>query len=194
MLQYHVYSNDGAGGPVDYSNPIAATAGLTFNTLPLAPNSDHTFAVRASDPATGLEEENTNCRVRIVTDAASQDISARPAPPLSLTALRMAGGGIQVHWLPSISPLFARATGFKVYNGTPTPDYSSPVATVASTGARDYRATLAGLADGVTFQIAVRAFNASGEESNTNTVSVTADATPPNAVDSLTVTPTFEGD
>jgi hypothetical protein len=44
-------------------------------------------------------------------------------------------------------------------------------------------ADLTGLADGVTYAIGVRSFNASGEEANTKSLSVTADTTGP--VDSL---------
>ena len=40
--------------------------------------------------------------------------------------------------------------------------------------------------DGVTYVIGVRAYNATAEEPNTMTVTVTADATGPEPVDSLT--------
>jgi len=65
--------------------------------------------------------------------------------------------------------------------------YAVPAATVLfTTGiANTFGVNLAGLVNGMTYTIGVRAFNAVAEEPNTYTVSVTADATGPGPVDSL---------
>jgi hypothetical protein len=181
------------GGPVDYSTPIGTSAGLSFVLPPLAPGSDSTFGVRAFDASSGLEEANTDARLRIVTDTNGLDISGRPAPPVGLSVAAIAGGGIRVRWMASPSLPFAKPTGFHVYLGTPAPDYSHPAATVPAGGDRDSSATLPALTDGVTYQVAVRAFNAVGEETNTTTASITADATGPDNVDGLAAEVTFEG-
>jgi fibronectin type III domain protein len=191
--QYHIYANDGAGGPVEYSTPIGTTADVSFSPPALAPGLDYTFAVRAFDPVSGLEEENTDVRVRIVLDAAGQDISGRPGAPVGLTARATKAGGVRVSWLPSLSALYPRATGFHVYAGSPSPNYASPLATVLATGARDYFADLTGLEIDTTYQVGVRAFNEIGEETNTLLVSVTVDGTPPDSVEELTATPIFDG-
>jgi hypothetical protein len=67
-------------------------------------------------------------------------------------------------------------------------NYSRAVATVlySSAIANSLVANLSGLMDGVTYVIGVRAYNATAEEPNTMTVTVTADATGPGPVDSLT--------
>jgi hypothetical protein len=177
-VTYHVYANDGLGGPVDYSTPIGTTAGLEFATDPIPPGSDFTFAVRAED--NGLEEANVDCRVRIVTDSVGADVSGRPKAPVALTVERRAGGDIRVRWLAP--PSGPSPTGYRVYVGTPSIGYASPAADVATTSA-----DLTGLSDGVTYEIGVRAYNAAAEEPNATTVLVTADAMPPSAVDSLTI-------
>ena len=68
-ISYNIYANDGMGGDVDYSTPIATTSDLTYATGPLATPSDNTFAVRAFDTASCIEEANTDARVRIILDA-----------------------------------------------------------------------------------------------------------------------------
>ena len=49
-------------------------------------------------------------------------------------------------------------------------------------------ADLSGLTDGTVYSVGVRAFNASGEEANTTSAGVTADATGPRPVDLLVAT------
>ena len=44
---YNVYGNDGAGGPVDYSAPVATTSATTWSSAPLAAPGLHRCAVRA---------------------------------------------------------------------------------------------------------------------------------------------------
>jgi hypothetical protein len=84
-----------------------------------------------------------------------------------------------------------RPTGFRIYQGVGSVSYAAPAGTVAYLGPRvPPRAVLAGLADGTTYQIAVRAYNAVGEEPNTIAVAVTADATAPANPENLTATAT----
>jgi len=192
-IQYHVYTNNAAGGPVNYQAPIATVAGTSFATPPLAAGSSTTFAVRAFDTASGLEEANVDARVRIVLDALASDITGRPAPVLGLSARTAAAGAIVVTWLMNPVVLAARPSGYHVYVGTPIPSYVSPVATVPDTGMRHYTATVPALADGQTYQVVVRAFNAAGEENNTSVVSITARSSGPSDVDSLSITATFQG-
>jgi hypothetical protein len=71
------------------------------------------------------------------------------------------------------------STGYHIYFGTGgTPNYASPVATVlfAAATANTFATNLPGLTDGTTYTIGVRAYIATAEEANTNTVTVTADA------------------
>ena len=71
-----------------------------------------------------------------------------------------------------------------------TPNYSTPAATVLYSAGifNTFQSNLDSLSDGIQYTVGVRAFNASGEEQNTTVVTVTADATGPAAVDSLTAT------
>src|SRR5689334_18682419 len=97
-IVYRLYGNDGQGGPIDYSTPLAETAGLTFAAQPLALSSDNQFAVRAMDADTGCEEANTDARVRIIIDANGQDVSARPNAPHALFARPLVGGTCCLTW------------------------------------------------------------------------------------------------
>jgi len=191
--RYHVYKNDGAGGPVDYSTVVASvTSGTAYVGSALALSSDTTFAVRAYDSVSGLEEDNVDCRVRIVVDGSGADVTGRPNAPTNLTARATAGGGAVVEWSYNPRSQGGVPTGFKVWlTSGPTPNYGvSPAATVAySPGKIHFRAELSGLADGTSYVVAVRAYNSVGTETNTVvTANVTGDSTGPDAVDGLTAT------
>lgn len=181
-ISYTIYANDGSGAPVDYSTPLSTTSALTFTTAALAHPGDWRFAVRATDGT--LEESNIDAVVRLVLDSAGVDVTNLPAAPVGLTARPIAGGSIRVTWA---DPGRSKAAGFHVYAGATTPDYGTAVATAAANASGRYQADLAGLTDGTTYAIGVRAYNAAGEEANTTTASATATATGPAAVDGLTI-------
>lgn len=192
---YHVYKNDGAGGSVDYGTVVATvTSGTTYTGSALSASSDTTFAVRAFDSVSGYEEENVDCRVRIVLDASQVDVTARPNPPSSLSAHAKAGGTALVTWTYNSRGQGGAPTSFKVWMtaGTSVNYAVSPNATATySAQTQSYRVTLTGLSDATDYVIGVRATNSHGDETNTTKVSVTGDTTGPDAVDSLTATAGF---
>ncbi len=186
--QYHVYSNDHAGGPVDYTTPVATVAGLTWTSGALSAGSDSLYAVRAFDTVSGLEESNVDALARLIIDASRVDITARPGTPKDLTATPTAGGTCRVAW--SYSPIAGGnpPASFKVWKtlGTSVNYAASPAATVPySAGQILFHADLSGLADGSQYAIGVRAVNALADDGNTVQVLVTGDATGPAAVDGL---------
>jgi hypothetical protein len=187
---YHIYSGNTSGGPVDYTTPVATTASLSWTSGALAANTTINYAVRAFDTVSGLEEANVDARVTVRTNASQLDITGRPNVPTSLTARATAAASLQVRWQYNPGGQGGAPTGFHVYAGTPSVSYATPAATVAYVpgSVRPYQATLTSLTDGALYQVSVRAYNASGEESNTTVMSVTAKATGPKAVDSLTAT------
>jgi hypothetical protein len=148
------------------------------------------FGIRAYNAAG--EEQNLDCSVYVTFDAQGHDITNVPSAPVALRAFATKGAGIRVEWAagPATTPA-KRATGFYVYmTAGATISYATPDATVNANTAilGSYVANLTGI-DGVSYTVGVRAFNATGTESNTNTVSVTADGTRPTAVTGLTATP-----
>ena len=159
-ISYNIYKNDGRGGPVDYATPIATTAGLSFDCGLLSAPGDTTFAVRAVDLASGLEEANTNARARIVLDASGNDVTNRPGPVLGLSARPGRGGSCRVAWGYVAAAGTTPPVGFDVHV-TPgsTPDLAAdPAATVPyATGTIGYECTLSGLADNASYVVAVRA-------------------------------------
>ncbi len=188
-LAYHVYANSGAGDALNYMSAVATVDGTTWTSSVLAAPGTWSFGVRAFD-ANG-EEQNLDCAVTIVLDAYGNDITNRPMSPIGLRAFATAGGSIRVEWFypPTNGP--RAPTGFNVYVGMGgTPVYSAPATTVSfNTGVfNTFVANLTSLVEGTTYSIGVRACNASGEEANTTSVSILADATGPAAVDSLTAT------
>jgi len=185
-LHYNIYINTGTGDPVDYSSPVGALLATTWTSSGLTAPGTWGFGVRAADGRG--EEQNLDCAVSIVLDAFGNDITNRPAPPVGLRAVPLAGASLRVEWYYPPTRGAKAPVGFNVYIGTgATPDYSTPTATVPyGVGIfNTFVADLSGLADGVTYAIGVRAFNASGEEANTRSLSITADGTGPGPVDSL---------
>ena len=184
--EYHVYANTGAGDPIDYSSVVDTTATLTYPTSVLSYPGTWSFGVRAFDTVSGLEEQNLDCALTIVLDASGNDITNRPVPPSGLRAFALAGGSIRVEWYYPPTSGAKAPTGFHVYTGTGgMPNYTTPAATVLfSTGiANSFVANMTGFTDGTTYTVGVRAYNATAEETNTTTVTVTAIATGPAAVD-----------
>jgi hypothetical protein len=198
QVEYHIYANTGIGDPINYHVPVATTLLTTWTSFVLAHPGDWKFGVRAFWSGTGLEEGNLDCAVEIILDGSGNDITNRPGPPTGLRAFATRGGGITVEWHynqltrpPANAQIASRGmpTGFHVYKGTGgVPNYASPAATVLfGTGfLNNFRAALSGLTDGTAYTIGVRAYNATAEEQNTTTVTVTADASGPTAVLDLT--------
>ena len=193
-MLYNVYANDGLGGVVNYATPIATTSALSMTPPPLAPSSDTTFSVRASDSVTGLEEANTEARVRIILDASGRDVSTRPNAPVALMVRATAGGGCLATWGYNPIGQGGAPTTFLVYltPGT-TANYTTPAASVpVAPGTARYSCQLAGLVDGSTYTVAVRAANAATTEMNTTAIApVIGDTAPPGPVDALAGVATF---
>ena len=158
-------------------------AGLDISNVPTAPVGLRAFATTGAgirvewttSPAAGAKKP-AGFHVYIGTAKTTSGLpAAQPG--------RVQPGGPFVQ--PGYSGSFAAA------GGAPTPDYSTPTITVAADAAilGSYQANLSGLSDSTTYAIGVRAYNASGEESNTSIVTVTADGTGPLPVSRLTATP-----
>lgn len=181
-IQYRIYKNDGAGGAVDYSTVLNTTSSLTYTAAALDLNSDTTFAVRAYDTTTSLDDGGTDARVRIVVDGTGADVTGKPVAPFAVAARPVEGGDVRVSWSYPWKGPDRLPTGFKVYKGTSSVSYASAVATVAYDGGEEFSATLTGLTGGTAYKFAVRAYNAAGEESNTLVVTATSSATAPSDV------------
>lgn len=181
---YHVYANQGDGGPIDYSTPVATTDGLEWTTQPLAAG-EWRFGVRAFGSVSGLEEENVDAAVLIIVDPSGADITNRPAPPFGLRLRNETGGRVIAEWTHPGGVGAERPTGFNIYTGWPTPDYNAPAMTTTSRAFHgSFSAVLEGLSDG-NLAVAVRAFNGTAEETNLDFVTVLVDGTPPDPVDDL---------
>ncbi len=164
-IVYRIYSNRGSGGPVDYSAPIASTNSLTWVTGPVGPSADTTFVVRAFDPVTGLEESNTEARLRVAFGPDGTDITGRPNPPHALSVSPTIGGGCRVAWAYAPAEPGGVPTGFHVYL-TPgnTVDSTSQAGAVPYTpGKVGYSLILPGPYTLSTYTAAVCSFNASGD-------------------------------
>jgi hypothetical protein len=163
-MNYNIYMGDHAGGPVDYSAPVAtATDADRAWTTPALPRGSATrIGVRSVDPATGLEESNVDCVVTVRIDADGNDVSLRPTSPLGLAAAPMGIGGLLVSW--------------------------------RYLGGGSAIAPIAGLIPGQAYAVAVRARGAGGGDDGNATVvrATTAGAAPRNVLD-LTGMPTHGG-
>lgn len=155
-IEYHTYSGDNADGPVDFGTILATVSGTSWDTGTLPAPSITRFAVRAFDTVTGYEEQGVQAQIRVVIDAAGSDITNRPSKPVGLTVTPLAGGTARVHWLYPPGLPGNPPTGLHVYlngvlNSTVPPNLNQ---------FKPYSASLSGLTDGVTYTVAVSAFNA----------------------------------
>jgi hypothetical protein len=187
--EYHIYTNTGAGDPINYSKPAATVSTLTWTSSTLSVAGTWSFSVRAFDTLSGLEEQNLDCSVTDTLAKSGQDVTNQPLPPSGIRAFPMAGGSVRVEWPYPVVNRARVPAGFNVYVGAgAAPNYSAPAATVlfgASIG-NSFVCNLTGLSSGTAYTIGVRAYSAIAEETNTNTVTVTADATGPSPVVQLT--------
>lgn len=186
--QYHVYANDGAGGPIDYGTVVATTASLTWASGALAYPGDWRFGVRAFDTVSGLEESNVDAAVRLVLDATGVDITGRPAPVASLAVATVVGGSLRVTWFPA-SHATPRPTGYRVWcQGGASVNFAlAPDATVPFDGAATvFAATIGPLTSGADYAVAVRAYAGSTDDGSTAFVLAVPDGDGPDPVDDLT--------
>jgi hypothetical protein len=192
-LFYHVYGNLGQGGQIDYTTPIALVAGHTWTSTTVTVPGQYKLGVRAFDPITGLEDQNIDAAIDLVIDAQGNDVTDVPPSPVGLRAFPVAGGKLRVEWTCPCGSTWRQPTGFHVYLSSGSSlDYSQPASTVLWSSSRSgsFSSDVSSLRDGMVYTVAVRSFNAVGEEPNKIALIVTADSTPPTAVDSLRVVAT----
>ena len=191
-ISYNIYANDGRGGDVDCNTPIASTALQTYVIDQLDFPSDHTFAIRAFDTTSGIEEANTDARVRIVLDSSGNDVSAQPNPVFGLSATPTAGGTCWVAWGYDPTGQGGPPSEFNVtLTAGPIASLSSPSATVAYLpGVAGYGCTLSGLSSNSSYTIAVQAVGASSRPNGlAKTVAINYQVSPLLNVDSLVALP-----
>ena len=187
-ILYRVYANDGHGGPIDYSTPVAEVSDATWTSGPLVAASSYRFGVRAYDTRSGLEESNIDASTALALDALARDATRTPPAPVGLRAIPLAGGAVRLEWSSPAASAARSPIQFNVYlNPGAIASFASPTATTPASNSRNgvHSIDLAGLADGVIYAVVVRAANGSGEEPNTAAVHVTADATAPAPIDGL---------
>lgn len=195
-----MYANSGGGGPVDYDTPLQDSPSTSFAYATIPPG-DWTFGIRAYDPATGIEEQNTDATVRVLIGADFIDRSAVPNGPIGLTAWATAGGGCRLDFAYSRAGQGGPPTAFHAFLWpSGSVDWTDPPAAIryVSWGPGDafwhFSMTLSGLADGAEYEVGVRAANASGDDGNTATVAVTGKGSGPTAVVGLLGSTAYRSD
>jgi len=185
-LYYNIYSDTGTGDPINYDVPIATVTVTTWTSGGLAFPGTWKFGVRAMNEW-GIER-NLDCAVTIILDQYGNDITNRPMPPVGLRAFALPAGAVRVEWGYSQVQGPTAPQGFNVYCTAGTViSYGSPAVVVPASASlfNMFQSQIAGLTDGTTYTIGVRAYNTSGEEPNTTTVQVVADASGPLPVSGL---------
>jgi hypothetical protein len=186
-IVYQIYSNGGAGGPVDYSNAIGTVTGTSYSAGPLSVSNAYCFAVRAMDTTAGLLETNTQANVWVRLDALGNDIGQVPNAPFAPVARATSSGGCLVAWSYLGTSRANAPTFFLVYltQGS-TPLLTSPAATVTYLpGVSGYSFQLSGLLDGIAYIVSVVSQGPSGAKSVVASTTLVGDSTPPGDVDTL---------
>ncbi len=172
-ISYHVYSNDGQGGAIDYTKVVATIPAASASPLgsflvgPLASPSDNSYAVRAFDDVSGVEEANTDARVRVVIDAQGRNVSAQPNPVVGLTVRWTVGETCLVSWGYPSAGQGGAPTRFDV-SASPVATSANPGVAIPTTqsvvflpGTSGYGCRLDGLATTLDWTVGVRAVGSS---------------------------------
>jgi hypothetical protein len=174
QVSYNIYSNGGTGGSVDYSAALAGTPGLSFDPGPLTTPGDYTFAVRACDTTTGLEDANTDARVHVVLDVDGNDVTDLPGPPHAVYPTAGLGGSCRVTWAYRPSSDYGVPDGFQISvarnDGAANPTATATVA--YSQGCVSYCCDLPGPFEFATYTVTVRSINAVGLDRNAQSVTI----------------------
>ena len=190
-IQYHLYGNNGAGGPIDWTTIIATTSSLSYTPAALALSSDTSFGVRAYNAALSLEESGVTATVRIPLDGSGNDLSVLPNAPTALT-VQQTPAGLTATWLYQPVGQGSRPTGFKVWlTAAGSVDYTASPAVTVSYGNSGpnatYSAVIPGtLTNGTTYAVGARAYNGSGTELNNTQITFVAITVAPANVEALT--------
>lgn len=185
---YRIYRGNTSGGPIDYGTVVATTASLTYTLPALNLGDDVRYAVRAFDTASGLEETNVDAITRVTVHASTgANLADRPNVPKPIGVSARAGGTAKVTWSYASAGQLGVPTGFKVWKSTGAINYAAAAdATVAYvSGTVHYTTTLTSLSDATSYNVAVRAYNATTDDGNTDVYTVIGDTTAPAVVDSI---------
>lgn len=171
---YRIYRNSGGGpsDPIDYGSVIASGSSSPITLPALTAPGDYLIGIRAYDTVSGDEESNGDAWFRLRIDAGGANITALPNPPGDVGASAVGSTSMLVTWTYAAVDQGGAPTGFKVWANTGALDYTAPEkATVAyEAGRAVYSATVTGLSAGSTYNVGVRATNATGTEPNTTAV------------------------
>lgn len=193
MIRYHIYMAEDST-PFDFSSPGADVATPYVDIGPVPAPGVLRVLVRAYDDATGLEESNIDCTVRIEVDAAGHDVSRRPMSPLAIVATPQGTNSVLIKWKHFYVPGMVEPAEFRVY-ATPglAVDYAAAPSAVVPymVGIEDYSVIVPGLIGGTTYSVSVRAALEYADDGDTAAVRVTPRGNPPLNPTGLTATATF---
>ena len=153
---YHIYTNTGAGDPINYASPVATVSALTWTSSALSYPGTWSFGVRAFDTVSGLEEQNLDCSVTMrLARPVKTSPTSRSLPSASglfpWRADRYESSGlIRSSIAPGCRPDSTSTLGLVVRLTTRRP----PRPSCSTQGiANSFVANLTGLTDGTTYTI-----------------------------------------
>ncbi len=181
-IEYRIYGSETAGGPVDFTAPIATSTTTSASIDPRGPGI-WSFVVRAFDPTTGLEDSGvTPARIEIAADGS--DVTGRPSSPVGFVAKATSASSAVLRWA-SADDYPGAPTSFRIWVAAGPIDFSTPPTAIVQARPGRLQYSLKVTAPGSSlWYFAIRGKNARGE-SDPGTALV-ATPTVPLPVDSLT--------
>jgi len=159
---YNLYGATGSDPEVlDYADPFARVGPSVREAQSgvLAVGAVHWFGIRPVG-GSGVESPIVQCESRLELDESGQQVPDRPAGVLAVEARPLAQGAIHLAWRYRVGITGVVPETFRIFGdgGSGMIDYGSPLAEVSYDETRTgYSAEIEGLADGIEYQLAVRA-------------------------------------
>jgi len=182
--RFDLYLYDGNGALLDtVTSDLSAGLSIVdvFPSTPLTGPATYTVHCEANEYLPN-RERNFNTTVTFSVDGTGALIAQFPNAPNTLIATPKEGAKAQLDWKYNTFEQEVAPTVFNVYHnsGAGPIDYGTIQDTVSYiAGVFQYRATLIGLTDGLTYDFGVRSKAGANEEQNTNTASALIDGTAP---------------
>ena len=197
-IVYRIYASTPSappGGVIDELTPVATVSALPWSWTgsPIPVGFVVSYAVRAYDTVSGLENPDISSVLTVATRPDGSDPASFPLPPTAVSAVPGPGGTARISWAASGVQRAQWPLDWRVYIGITNPSYTTPAIIVPAgpypgRATSRFYATISGLSVGLSYVVAVRGHVAAGDGPAGSLATVSVPGSTPVAVTSLVAT------